>query len=458
MSFWERAGRALSFPSGGKRYEDLGTVSIEGLNDPSTPFYSALSGALDGLGAGGGAIPGLPSLSMDQAGRVSALYLAVALTCCTVAGMPLQTFQEDGENRSPIKDQRQRYLWRRPNDEETRQEFWETVLAHRQLGGDAFLYVDRNRLGYPAQLHWIYPTRVQIGRDPASLRKVYTLDGNTDMPMVTANLYEGEIVHVRNLSWGRSGLRGFGLVHLARTGIGIEQASQQYGARFFSNGSGPGGVITSKADWDDDTAERLSRRWERFHKGLNSSHKIAVLGNDGHYEQSLINPDDAQVLLTRNFQIKELARWFGVPPHLLMDPTGSTTWGSGLEEQNRAFVRFTLARMSTPVEQAISDQLCEDPRYVRWNYDALLRGSTLQRYQAYNMARIAGFLSNNDIRRYEDLAPIAPEDEDEYQIPLNSNKAAQQSSGDGSIDGSGNADMQSQIDALKQQIAELVAN
>lgn len=453
MRFWDAATRVLSWPSGERRFEVLpGTVGLEGLNDPGQSMYQALVGALDGMSSA--SVPGLPAVGMDSLGQNSAMYLAIALTCSTIAGLPLHTLREDANGR--LRKERlpeYRFLWRRPNAEETRQEFFETAFAHRMVGGDTFLYVMRDRLGRPVELHSIYPRRVQVGRDRSTLRKVYTIDGNDEAPLVSANQFEGEMVHVRNLTWRRNGMRGLGLADIARLGLQTTAAAEQYGARFFSQGSAPGGVLTSDQVIEDDMAERLSKRWDKYHRGYSRSHGIAVMGSGTKYQSTMVSPEDAQALLVRGFEVKEIARWTGTPPHLLMDPTGSTSWGSGLEEQNRAFVVYTLSRASRGVEQAISDQLMADTEAVKWNYDALLRGSTLQRYQAYQVARVCGFLSNNDIREFEDWDEIDPADPS-YSQPLNSNTSGASPAGEAASQG---GDLSAQIDELRRRLDELGA-
>ncbi|MCV5754620.1 phage portal protein, partial [Escherichia coli] len=47
-----------------------------------------------------------------------------------------------------------------------------------------------------------------------------------------------------------------------------------------------------------------------------------------------VTPQDAEMMASRKFQVSELARFFGVPPHLVGDVEKSTSWGSGIEQQN----------------------------------------------------------------------------------------------------------------------------
>ena len=68
------------------------------------------------------------------------------------------------------------------------------------------------------------------------------------------------------------------------------------------------------------------------------------------------------------------------------------------------------------IEQALSTLLPEQDAFIRFNLDALLRGTTIERFDAYTKGLREGFMSLNDVRAMEDMTPIA--DGDQYRVPL----------------------------------------
>lgn len=116
-------------------------------------------------------------------------------------------------------------------------------------------------------------------------------------------------------------------------------------------------------------------------------------------------PEDAQFIESRRFQIAEVARIFGVPPHMLMDTTNSTSWGTGIEQQSIGFVVYTLRPWLVRFEQRLS-RLLPNPQYVRFTVEGLLRGDTAQRAAFYKQMWDIGVFSTNDIRRLEELPPV----------------------------------------------------
>ena len=149
--------------------------------------------------------------------------------------------------------------------------------------------------------------------------------------------------------------------------------------------------------------------------------KTAILEKGMTWKQTTIPPDDAQFLETRGFQVKEIARRFGVPLHLIGDLDGATF--SNIEEQGREFVIYTLRPWLIRFEEAINDKLVmrrEQPTiFVEFLIDALLRGDTAARYNAYQIGRNGGWLSANDVRELENMNPLKDGQGDIYMVPLN---------------------------------------
>jgi HK97 family phage portal protein len=130
---------------------------------------------------------------------------------------------------------------------------------------------------------------------------------------------------------------------VARQGIGLALAAEEYGAKLFGNGSLASGILQTDQRLTSgrrDTSRRAGRRSRR----ASSAHEWIVLDAGAKFQQLTIPPEDAQFLESRSFQISEIARMFGVPPHMLMDTDKSTSWGTGIEQQSIGFVVYTCGR------------------------------------------------------------------------------------------------------------------
>lgn len=417
---------------------------LSGINDPSTPLYQALLSLGDGVVTGGSGIPELPAVNLMTAVRVSAVYRAVQLIAGTLSTLPLKVY-DDGPDGSRVRSYPAEHaaIWWEPNPEMDIPAFYKTSFAHNALGGNTYWYLVHDRAGRLAEIWPVAPNRVRVGRDPQTRRKVFEIDG--ELPMMDAAA-GGEIVHVPNLTL--DGLTGLNPIAFARLSMQLARATEEYGARVFANGSVPMGILQTAASLEDDQAERLARRWERYHRGTRNAGRIAILDNGAQFQQVSLSPEDAQFLETRRFQLQEIARLFGVPPHLLADASNSTSWGSGLESQTQSLVAFTFSDYTNRFEYALSRRVMGKPgRYVRFDYRSLLRGNTLQRYQAYQMGILAGWLSRNEVREFEDL-DRGPAELDGYLQPMN---MAAVGNGDAVSDGR-LSELQAAIEDLRARI------
>ena len=151
---------------------------------------------------------------------------------------------------------------------------------------------------------------------------------------------------------------------------------------------------------------RLS--WEAAHKGLANAHRVAVLEEGVEWQQIGIPPEDAQWLDTRTFQVQEIARIFRMPPHKIGELSRATF--SNIESQAIQYVTDTLRPWLVRWEQQINKDLVQPSEkgriFAEHLMDALLRGETMARFQAYQLGLQNGVYSANDVRAMENLNPF----------------------------------------------------
>lgn len=339
----------------------------------------------------------------DTALGLTAFYRGVSLIASTVGRLPMHVYRKGAgtERGEPVQTPETRYLWGRPNHEMRRGTFWELIVGDI-VRGNAFIWVDKEPGSpEPAGIWYLNRQRVRVGRTRDG-RKVYEVDGEIPMIDYTAG---GEIVHIPN--WG-GGLVGYDIVKVAPEALGLGLSAQEYAARFFTNDGVPPGVITTDAVLTPEESERIADRWMKRQAGTRNARKIAVLGGGAQYQAVASDLEKAQMMEMRRFSIGDVARLLGLPPHMLGDVERSTSWGAGISEQERGFLVYTQQGHIDRVEEGISEDLLVKEltgRYAKLDTGGLLRGTTLQRYQAYALG-YGRWLTPNDIRRDEDLEPI----------------------------------------------------
>ncbi len=138
-------------------------------------------------------------------------------------------------------------------------------------------------------------------------------------------------------------------------------ATEKFGATFFGNGSTFGGVLSHPQELSDKGRENLRGAVENLHRGVERAHKFLILEAGGDYKPLGIPPEAAQFLSTRQFQVTEIARWFGIPPHKIADLSRSSF--SNIEQENASYVQQALTRWIVRWEQ----ELRSASSSVGWN-------------------------------------------------------------------------------------------
>ncbi len=389
-----------------------------------SPLLPLTSSALVDLLIGPKSDAGVPVTEHTAMGLPS-VFRAVSLLAGTSAALPLDAYEKtsDGSGRQKVATQPE--ILTNPHPDLTEFEWRELAFVHLLLRGNAFGYRIKNGLGVDAEIWWIDPARVRVGRDKSGA-KVYAVERNTvtdvgaldpvEHPESFIVLRDDRMLHVPGL--GYDGTSGYSPITLARTALGTALATQKHGARFFGSGTMLSGILSSDSKLTPDQAETVAARWKAKHSGPDNSHDVAVLGHGTTFQPISISPADAQFIETQKFGVTEVARLFGIPPHMLMDTEKSTSWGTGIEQQGIGFVTYTLGTWLTRFEHRLN-RLVPDGQYVRHNVAALLRGDAETRFRSYSIGRQWGWFSVDDVRALEDLPPLPNGAGQAYLTPAN---------------------------------------
>jgi HK97 family phage portal protein len=348
-------------------------------------------------------------VSEDNALTFSAVYAAVRIISETIASIPLNVYQADGETRvkavgHPVQD----LLAKAPNSVSSTFTFREAMASNLVLHGNAYAKIEMNAAGRPTALIPLNPMKVEV--KVVDGEKVYVFDEKH-------TYLDYEILHFVGLSF--NGLTGKSPLSMAREAVAIGLAAQEYGARFYSNGANAGGVITAPGRLNTEVVKRLRESWNRAQSGLGSSHSTAILEEGMKYEKIGLDPEAAQFLQSRKFQVNEIARIFRIPPSYLADLENSST-RANTEQQAIQFVRDCITPYVRRMEVELNRKLFREDEpnlYAYFTMEGLMRGDQKARYEAYATARQWGWLSVNDIRDLENLNPV--EGGDIYLQPLN---------------------------------------
>lgn len=351
-------------------------------------------------------------VTWDSAMAVSVVFRCVALLGGTVAGMPLITYRTDGTTTERATDRPEYALLHDAPMPDMTSFIWrETGMSHKLLWGNAYSEIIRDRYLGLVGLKLLPPHRVTPRIiDGARFYDYRQPDGSR------LRLTAKEVLHVPGL--GYDGFVGHSVISLMREDVGLYRAAHSYGSNFFRNNARPAVVLQHPKALPAAVQERLAAQMDRLRGSANAG-KTIVLEDDMKFATLGIPPEDAQYMATRQFQTGELSRWFGVPPHMVGDVSGSTSWGSGIAEQSLGFLRFTVDAWLNRIEQQIKLQLFAGypDLHAEFLRESLLKADSLKRFTAYNVAVNTGWMSRAEVRQRENLNPV--DGLDEFVLPAN---------------------------------------
>jgi HK97 family phage portal protein len=361
---------------------------------------------------------------------MSTVYACVRLLGDTIGSLPLSAYVRRGRQRisyAAVYGSQPEWV-SRPNPDATRLEFYEQIVTSLNLHGNAFILTVRDELGDVIELYCINPQNVRIRRPNADAEIYYEVTIGTNSQN---SLYDGlqsaegatktmiltkrEMLHIPLFRLPGQ-LLGLGPIGAARITLGSAMAAEVYAASYFGNAANPGGVIESPGEMTEEQITDIARNWNLSHTGPYRAGKLGILTGGASFKPLTLNAADAQLLEVRRFGVEEIARLFRVPISLLGHPVAGAMSFASVEAQNLSFVQHSLRPLLERIEQALSPLLPEPDGFIKFNLDALLRGTTLERYEAYTKGLNEGFLSVNDVHASEDMAPVA--DGDQYRVPL----------------------------------------
>lgn len=367
------------------------------IHDPNVPLTG--QALVDFMTAGNQTHSGV-TVTPENALRLASVYRCVALISGAVAGLPFHAYQEGTHKRVSVP------ILNDPNPDVTGYEYWELATTHVLLRGNHFAEKIFNKAGSVKELWPIYPSAVTVEKDKRG-RKVFQIETDDGQQKEYTS---DKIFHIPGL--GYDGLQGLSVIEANKQGIGLGKAAEEYGARFFGSGSLMSGILTTDKALKEEGATALKQRWKKKVSGLDKAHDIAVLDNGAKFQPVSVTPSDAQFLETRKFQRSEISMMFGVPPHMIGDVERTTSWGSGIEQQNIGFVMWSLRpTWLVRIERRATKELMPPGVESRFKVEGLLRGDSKARGEFYNVMLQNRVMTPNEVRELEDLEPAEGGDE-----------------------------------------------
>lgn len=340
------------------------------------------------------------TVTEESAMQVSAVWACTRLISETVASLPINVYQKTPDGRVITQDHWfAKMMARKPNMYQTKVEFWETMMLNLLLHGNAYARIGRS-VGEIRTLTPLMSSQVetQLLSDGTVVYQ-YTEDANI-------TVYASESIW--HLKLFGNGIVGKSPLAFGRNIFGIAQATEKAVTKIYSNGGKPSGTLTMDRLLTPDQRTAIRENFSTLTTGTDE--RLLVLENGMKFDQISLSPQDIELLSSRRFQLEEICRWFGVPSVLVNDTSGSTAWGSGIEQLVNGFYKLNLRPYLERIESSISSNLFNEQEAKQYDaefdFEGLLRSDLKSRLEAYRTAVAGTIMTPNEVRKLEGLPII----------------------------------------------------
>jgi HK97 family phage portal protein len=354
-------------------------------------------------------------ISPNSALSINAAWACVWLIADTISTLPFLLKQRTAPGltfgTNALNNPLYTVLNQTPNQDMTASDFWQFMVASDLLWGNGYAFKTRNVNGDVINLDPIRPEYMVPYRQliPGTEPKKYVIRYRYYSPIESLDFAADDIFHLKGKTM--DGLVGLSPIQYARNSLGIAVAAEEATSDVFRNGMRAGGFVKSDKWLKKDNRDQFHESLEEFQTGKKRAGGFFVLEGGMDFEPLTMNPQDVQLLASRQFAVEDVCRWFGVLPVLIGHAaSGVTAWGSGIEQLLLGWLSLGLRPYVRRIEQTCDRsliQIADRPKYYTTiDTDDLMAADSAARGALYSTFGQNGIMTRNEMRAREDLPPL----------------------------------------------------
>ena len=336
------------------------------------------------------------TVTAKSALEYSPVWQAVNLISGDVAKLPLNIYSRlpDGTKAVDRSHPAQKVLRRYANPGMSAFKFWRRMMVHALIWNNAYAKIFRNARGEVTELLPLLPDRT---------RPEATADGIVYASEIGGELrayFPHEIFHIEGISV--NGLADCELVSNARHSWGLGLASERFASRCFASGGRIGGILELPLGMPKIARDTIEEGFRRTYERDDSAFKTVILRDSAKFHAGQFDPQKGQLVESRKEQVRDVARWYNLPPHKLGDDTRVSY--NSLEQENRSYLDSTLSHWLRTIEGEanvkclLTKEQATDSHYAEYNTDAFIAADIKTQTEIGRLEIDMGTLSPDEFR------------------------------------------------------------
>lgn len=341
----------------------------------------------------------------ETALKYSAIWACVRWISQTIASLCFNVFEREDKKRKQIDFQADPIAWmlQMEASPEMSSFCWREVMCKDALTcGNGYSEIEKDGFGRIGAMWYLDDDRVSPDRTSGG-NLIYEVKNGSGMK--NSILRPDQVFHLKGLT--DDGLVGFSVINMARQSIKSGRAQDKFGYDFFSRGPTPAGVFSTPQKLGVKEEEQARKSFDALYSGRKNVGRVIRLTGGATFTPLSLPNNDAQWIEGRTFNLEEICRWFGVPPHKIADLSKSTN--NNIEQQSIEAVQDCLwpwcRRFETEANIKLFGRTTRGKRFARLDLQEILRGDSVAQSESLGKQVVSAIRTPNEARDILDLDP-----------------------------------------------------
>lgn len=343
--------------------------------------------------------------SSGEGMRIATVYSCMKLLSDGVASLPISIERRKDGVFTAEESHLSYLLGVQPNEDMSAFDFWSQAVQYVTLLGNAYIVPVRGAYsGEVERLLLPHPSCVAYD----CMRGTYYV--NDVQSGFIGTLLNPDIIHIRNTS--HDGLQGVGIIAWAQTVLSITATGDEETRQRFANGGNVRGIISNDADpmvgvgqYANAQLKGLAQQTDMMFR---TGRRVIAMPSRAKFDPLSSTSTDMQFLETRKFSVREICRFFRVPPSFVFDDTSNNY--KSAENALLDFRQNALNPLLCRIEGELNRKLLTEPesrrRRIRFDRSAL-SACDADAQMKYATARLqAGIDTVNEARLAQNKRPV----------------------------------------------------
>ncbi|EON70465.1 phage portal protein [Lysinibacillus sphaericus] len=332
------------------------------------------------------------NISKTQALSIPSFSANIELIASTIASISVQLYTEADGKVTEVNDYRNVLLNDETGDTLNSYEFKKALVIDYLIDGEGFAYINRDRNKIKS-LHYVDSDRVSVFKNTDAIYKSIDI-------LVDGKTYR-DFEFIKILRNTKDGATGIGLLKQNNKLLSVAYNSLMFEESLLKKGGNKKGFLQSQNKLSEESMTALKEGWNRLYQ--NDKENVMILNEGLTFQESSATSVELQLNENKVTNATEISKMCNVPNNILN--------GTASKDEYKLFIKMTILPILKAFETVFNKDLLlpsekSESFYFAFDTAELLKGDTEDRYKAYSEAIKGGWMSKNEVRYREDLAPI----------------------------------------------------